>query len=79
MAIVYDPGTDEVHRGILRGIPTQDILDNGNIRLFDVKILSVTLDGEDVPVEETEGADTISLKIGDPNVAIEGLHTFVVS
>lgn len=77
--IVYDPGTDEVHRGILRGIPTQDILDNGNIRLYDVKVLSVTLDGEDVPVEETEGADTISLKIGDPNVAIEGLHTFVVS
>ncbi len=77
--IVYDPGTDEVHRGILRGIPTQDILDDGNIRLYDVKILSVTLDGEDVPVEETEGADTISLKIGDPNVAIEGLHTFVVS
>ena len=77
--IVYDPGTDEVHRGILRDIPTQDILDNGNIRLYDVKILSVTRDGEDVPVEETEGADTISLKIGDPNVAIEGLHTFVVS
>lgn len=77
--IVYDPGTDEVHRGILRGIPTQDILDDGNIRLYDVKVLSVTLDGEDVPVEETEGADTISLKIGDPNVAIEGLHTFVVS
>ena len=77
--IVYDPGTDEVHRGILRGIPTQVILDDGNIRLYDVKILSVTLDGEDVPVEETEGADTISLKIGDPNVAIEGLHTFVVS
>ena len=77
--IVYDPGTDEVHRGILRGIPTQDILDNGNIRLYDVKVLSVTLDGEDVPVEETEGADTISLKIGDPNVAIEGLHTFVIA
>ena len=77
--IVYDPGTDEVHRGILRDIPTQDILDNGNIRLYDVKILSVTLDGEDVPVEETEGADTISLKIGDPNVAIEGLHTFVIA
>ena len=77
--IVYDPGTDEVHRGILRGIPTQDILDDGNIRLYDVKILSVTLDGEDVPVEETEGADTISLKIGDPNVAIEGLHTFVIA
>ena len=77
--IVYDPGTDEVHRGILRDIPTQDILDNGNIRLYDVKILSVTRDGEDVPVEETEGADTISLKIGDPNVAIEGLHTFVIA
>ena len=77
--IVYDPGTDEVHRGILRGIPTQDILDDGNIRLYDVKILSVTRDGEDVPVEETEGADTISLKIGDPNVAIEGLHTFVIA
>ena len=77
--IVYDPGTDEVHRGILRDIPTQDILDNGNIRLYDVKVLSVTLDGEDVPVEETEGADTISLKIGDPNVAIEGLHTFVIA
>jgi uncharacterized membrane protein YgcG len=77
--IVYDPGTDEVHRGILRGIPTQDILDDGNIRLYDVKVLSVTLDGEDVPVEETEGADTISLKIGDPNVAIEGLHTFVIA
>ena len=77
--IVYDPGTDEVHRGILRGIPTQDILDDGNIRLYDVKILSVTRDGENVPVEETEGADTISLKIGDPNVAIEGLHTFVIA
>ena len=77
--IVYDPGTDEVHRGILRDIPTQDILDEGNIRLYDVKILSVTRDGEDVPVEETEGADTISLKIGDPNVAIEGLHTFVIA
>ena len=77
--IVYDPGTDEVHRGILRDIPTEDTLADGNIRLYDVKILSVTRDGEDVPVEETEGADTISLKIGDPNVAIEGLHTFVIA
>ena len=77
--IVYDPGTDEVHRGILRDIPTEDTLADGNIRLYDVKILSVTRDGENVPVEETEGADTISLKIGDPNVAIEGLHTFVIA
>ena len=77
--IVYDPGTDEVHRGIQRDIPTEDTLADGNIRLYDVKILSVTRDGEDVPVEETEGADTISLKIGDPNVAIEGLHTFVIA
>jgi uncharacterized membrane protein YgcG len=77
--IVYDPGTDEVHRGIIRDIPTEDTLADGNIRLYDVKILSVTRDGEDVPVEETEGADTISLKIGDPNVAIEGLHTFVIT
>ena len=77
--IVYDPGTDEVHRGILRDIPTEDTLADGNIRLYDVKILSVTRDGEDVPVEETEGADTISLKIGDPNVAIEGLHTFGIA
>jgi uncharacterized membrane protein YgcG len=77
--IVYDPGTDEVHHGILRDIPTEDALDDGNIRLYDVEILSVTLDGGSVDVSETDFGYAKSLMIGDPNIAIQGLHTFVIS
>lgn len=77
--IVYDPGTDEVHRGILRDIPTEDTLADGNIRLYDVELLSVTLDGGDVEVSESDSGYALSLKIGDPDVAIQGLHTFVIS
>lgn len=77
--IVYDPGTDEVHRGIVRDIPTEDTLADGNIRLYDVELLSVTLDGGDVEVSESDSGYALSLKIGDPDVAIQGLHTFVIS
>ena len=77
--IVYDPGTDAVHHGILRDIPTQDTLADGNIRLYDVEILSVTRDGGSVDVSETDIGYAKSLKIGDPNIAIQGLHTFVIS
>jgi uncharacterized membrane protein YgcG len=77
--IVYDPGTDEIHHGILRDIPTEDALDDGNIRLYDVEILSVTLDGGSVEVSETDSGYAKSLMIGDPNIAIQGLHTFVIS
>jgi hypothetical protein len=77
--IVYDPGTDEVHHGILRDIPTEDTLDDGNIRLYDVEIISVTRDGGSVDVSETDSGYAKSLKIGDPNISIQGLHTFVIS
>ena len=46
--IVYDPGTEEVHRGILRDIPLQDALSNGDIRTYGVEIESISRDGADV-------------------------------
>ena len=77
--IVYDPGTEEVRRGIIRDIPVRDSLDSGDLRLYDVQLLSVTRDSDQVPYTESTSDDAISLKIGDPNVPIQGLHTFVIS
>ena len=77
--IVYNPGTEEVRRGIIRDIPVRDSLDSGDLRLYDVQLLSVTRDGGQVPYTESTSDDAISLKIGDPNVPIQGLHTFVIS
>jgi uncharacterized membrane protein YgcG len=77
--IVYNPGTEEVRRGIIRDIPVRDSLDSGDLRLYDVQLLSVTRDGDQVLYTESTSDDAISLKIGDPNVPIQGLHTFVIS
>ena len=77
--IVYNPGTEEIRRGIIRDIPVRDSLDSGDLRLYDVQLLSVTRDGDQVLYTESTSDDAISLKIGDPNVPIQGLHTFVIS
>ncbi len=77
--IVYDPGTEEVHRGILRDIPLQDALSNGDIRTYGVEIESISRDGADVTYAQSNSDSYISLQIGDPDIPIEGLHTFVIS
>lgn len=77
--IVYDPGTDEVHRGILRDIPLRDELSNGDIRTYGVEIESISRDGADVMYAQSRSDSYISLQIGDPDIPIEGLHTFVIS
>ena len=77
--IVYDPGTEEVHRGILRDIPLRDALSNGDIRTYGVEIESISRDGADVTYAQSYSDSYLSLQIGDPDIPIEGLHTFVIS
>lgn len=77
--ITYNPGTMRVRHGLIRDIPTQDVLDGGRVRVYGVDLLSVSRDGGQVPYTADESDGTLSLRIGDENTPITGLHEFQIA
>lgn len=75
--IQYDFESSFRH-GIFRDIPKYDLMPNGDRRVYGVTINSVTVDGSSVQVEESEDGPLLNLRIGDPNVTINGRHTYVI-
>ncbi len=75
--IKYDFGNRDRH-GIFRGIPMYGEMPNGDRRVYGLTINSVTVDGQPVPVEESEEGPLLMLKIGDPDLTITGEHTYVI-
>ena len=68
----------EFRHGIFRDIPLYDEMSDGRRRVYDVTVNSVTMDGQTVPVEASEDGPYLNLRIGDPDVTITGLHTYVI-
>lgn len=77
--ITYNTGTQEVRRGIIRDIPTADLLPGGLQRLYEVSLVDVTRDGQDVTYTVDDTDDLLSLRIGDEDVPILGLYEFEIT
>jgi len=75
--IAYDFGFSDRH-GIFRDIPIYDETLLGQRRWYDVTVASVTRDGKPEPHEDSEEGQFRHVKIGDPNVTMEGAHTYVI-
>lgn len=70
---------DTPRHGIFRYIPVthpQDPSEWYKERYIDITLDSVMLDGQAVPYTVEESRDQLYLKIGDPNLTIEGAHTY---
>lgn len=80
--IQYDFKDNEKH-GILRNIPLTDVV--GSFDTLQIKNINVTDENGTVYTFEKSGGNTIfsgrqvSLKIGDADKTISGLHTYVIS
>lgn len=69
---------DTEHHGIFRTIP-QEASFNGKRVTLPISGLRVTQDGQAATVDQsTDGHRTITAKIGDPDVLIDGDHTYVI-
>ena len=75
--INYDFGFSDRH-GIYRDIPRYDETLMGQRRWYDVTVASVTCDGKPEQHEDTDEGQFRRVKIGDPNVTMEGNHTYVI-
>ena len=75
--ITYDFGMEERH-GIFREIPLRDKLDSGDYWVHPISINSVTRDGQVEMYSESEDGYWASLMIGDPDVFVSGVHTYVI-
>jgi uncharacterized membrane protein YgcG len=77
--ITYNTGTRDVRRGIIRDIPKVDLLDNGQQRIYGVSLISVRRDGAEVPYTVEDSGTTLSLRIGDEQRTIQGVHEFEIT
>lgn len=77
--ITYNTGTDKVRHGLIRDIPTIDVLDNGMQRSYDISLIAVSRDGREVPYTVDDSGGALSLRIGDERVAILGRHEFRIT
>lgn len=79
--ITYDFGAEEKH-GIFRDIPTthpEPATVWYKKRYVDLALTDVTMDGSSVPYEATDDSTQLSVKIGDPNTTISGVHEYVIT
>ena len=76
--ITYD-FEGEYRHGIFRDIPQYDETVLGSRRTYGVDIVSVTMDGGQVPYEVSDNGPYLNVKIGDPNVTITGPHQYVIT
>lgn len=77
--ILYDFGFSNRH-GIFRTIPYTKTNDQGEKFKLDITGISV-VDGQGQPyqIQQSSTSDEITLKIGDPNTTITGVHTYDIS
>ncbi|MFZ5424573.1 MAG: DUF2207 domain-containing protein [Patescibacteria group bacterium] len=77
--ITYDFGTNQRH-GIFRDIKVKFENEDGDYFETPLKVLSI-VNEKNTPYSYTESkkGQNVSLKIGDPNKTISGVHTYVIS
>jgi len=79
--IEYDFGSAQRH-GIYRDILKQHPQDSSSVwkdRYLDIDIQAVSLDGGAVPYMVDDGDGQVSVRIGDGDHTIQGIHTYVIS
>lgn len=76
-SIAYDFGTNERH-GIVRDIPTTFHYDDLHNRVYPVDQITVTRDGRSEPVDTSDIDNGISLRIGDPDQTVTGVHQYEI-
>lgn len=79
--IVYDFEDAERH-GIYRVIPTShpdDATAWYKRRFVDIDLLSVRMDGAEVPYADESGRGEFKIRIGDPDRTVSGTHTYELS
>lgn len=68
--------------GIFRDMPEKYVYDDQHLRDTDIEVRSVTRDGSPEPYEvfhEGEQDELFRLRVGHPDVEIEGVHRYVVT
>ncbi|MEX1195942.1 MAG: DUF3352 domain-containing protein [Dehalococcoidia bacterium] len=75
--IVVDFGPIAKH-GIFRDLATISTYDAENDELIGIETTAVSRDGQEEPYEETYNFDSQLIKIGDPDVTIEGEHVYEI-
>jgi len=77
--ITYDFGPVDRH-GIFRTIPLTKTNDQGEKYTLDIKNIRVTDDkGVAYQTQQSSTSDELTIKIGDPNKTITGVHRYVIS
>ena len=75
--INVDFGAEAKH-GIFRNFETRRVYDFQNDEIIEVRPASVTRDGVAEPFELNAIGETQQIKIGDPNVMMDGAHEYVI-
>lgn len=75
--ILYDFGVQDRH-GIFREIPVRDKLDSGKFWVHPISISSVSRDGVDEMYSESQNGLWASLRIGDPDIFLTGVHKYSI-
>lgn len=69
----------DIKRGIIRSVPVEYRDNEGKSIELGFQVLSVKLDGSDIPWKATRAGNKVEVKIGDPDKLIPpGLHTFAI-
>ena len=76
--IRYDFGSNQRH-GLIRAIPRWDDQPNNKRRLYALHMGAVSVDGSPAPMRESDEGAFHMVTIGDPDITISGLHTYVIT
>ena len=76
--IVYDFDGEE-RRGIIRDIPTVDVLEDGRTWNYSVSIIDITADDAPVPWTIDATSPYLVVRIGDPDLFVTGSVTYRIS
>lgn len=77
--ITYNAGTVAERHGLVRELVTEDTLEDGMRRAYGVELASITQDGSSAQVSVDESPGLLTIRIGDEDVPITGLHTYGIS
>ncbi len=75
--ITYDFGSNEKH-GIYREIPVRYDRNGGTYR-YRLNVAGVTRDGNAEPYSVSESSDVLTIKIGDADRTVTGVHVYAIT
>jgi uncharacterized membrane protein YgcG len=76
--IIYNFGTDQRH-GIIRVIPVRLRYDGRYDRIYPIDVRTVGADTPDHGYSVDNSGSSISIKIGNPDLTVSGVHAYVIT